>query len=52
MRALRWIQNSASGFGLYTHVDLTVVEGIWAEDLQNGPGVERWADGSRYCGCA
>src|SRR5690606_17570586 len=28
----------------------TSYEGQWAHDLQNGYGVEKWADGSQYAG--
>ncbi|CAK0858383.1 unnamed protein product [Prorocentrum cordatum] len=44
----QWDKNMASGVGTYHHQGATSYKGEWRRDLQDGHGVETWAEGPRY----
>lgn len=47
----QWCKNTTHGYGTYYHKrGLTTHRGKWASDLQHGPGVEEWDNGSKYSG--
>lgn len=44
------MDDKSSGNGKYIHLNGTIYEGEWANDKQEGFGVERWPDEAYYVG--